>query len=248
MKNRDERLALLKSVSLFSGTPEVILAEAAEMLEELRYLPGETIFCKGDLGEAMFIIAEGKVRVHDGELTFNYLEKADVFGEMAALDPEPRSASITALEETCLYRLERRALFDLIEKRSEVTRGIIHILCQRLRDRVRDMAIDFEYMQQFAKVTAAAMAVEAGNYTETDLDDVAQRSDELGHLAHIFQRMVREVYIREQQLKQQVVELRIEIDEVKKSRQVAEITETDYFKNLRQKAQSLRSGGNLRNK
>jgi hypothetical protein len=70
---------------------------------------------------------------------------------------------------------------------------------------------------------------------------VAARTDELGHLARVFQRMVREVYQREQRLKQQVAELRIEIDEVKQARQVAEITETEYFQNLRQKAQQLRS-------
>jgi hypothetical protein len=53
--------------------------------------------------------------------------------------------------------------------------------------------------------------------------------------------MVREVYSREQRLKQQVAELRIEIDEVKKAQQVAEITETEYFKELRRKANDLRN-------
>jgi hypothetical protein len=57
--------------------------------------------------------------------------------------------------------------------------------------------------------------------------------------------MVREVYAREESLKRQVAELRIEIDEVKKAQQVAEITDTDYFLRLQEKAQAFRrrSGG-----
>ncbi len=52
--------------------------------------------------------------------------------------------------------------------------------------------------------------------------------------------MVREVYAREESLKRQVAELRIEIDEAKKAQQVAEITDTDYFQQLRQKALDFR--------
>jgi hypothetical protein len=55
--------------------------------------------------------------------------------------------------------------------------------------------------------------------------------------------MAREVYAREQSLKQQVLELRIQIDEVKKAREVAEITESDYFRDLKERAQRLREMG-----
>jgi nitrate/nitrite-specific signal transduction histidine kinase len=72
------------------------------------------------------------------------------------------------------------------------------------------------------------------------LTDVSTRPDELGQLARVFQRMAQEIAAREEQLKQQIQVLRIEIDEVKKSRQVAEITETDYFQDLQEKAKILR--------
>ena len=67
------------------------------------------------------------------------------------------------------------------------------------------------------------------------------REDALGNLARIFQRMAREVQARERALRQQVIELRIEIDEAKSARQVAEITETDYFRDLQRKADALRA-------
>ena len=240
MRSIDERLAILKTVSIFNEAPEEVLCEAADLLVELEYKAGEVIFEKGDPGNCMYIITEGRVRVHDGEMILNDLGKTDVFGEMAALDPEARSASVTTLEDTQLFRLEADDLYTLMAKRVGVARGIIHILSQRLRGRTQEMAEDFKYMQQFARVTAAAVAVETGIYVPESLDEVAERTDELGQLARVFQRMVRQVYTREQSLKLQVAELRIEIDEVKKASQVAEITETDYFQELQKKARRLR--------
>jgi CRP-like cAMP-binding protein len=237
-----ERLAILKSVSIFTETPEESLLDAVSLLEEVEFKAGKPIFEQGDPGDCMYIIVHGKVKVHHGDLILNYLGKWDVFGEMAALDPEPRSATVTAVEDTILLRLGQADLYELMNRRTGVSRGIIQILCQRLRARMRDMVEDFEYMQQFARVTAAAVAVEAGVYVPESLNEVAARSDELGQLARVFQRMVREVNTREKRLKQQVAELRIEIDEVKKARQVADITETEYFKELRKKARQLRAG------
>ena len=88
----DERLLILRTVNMFAEAPPEIQARAAGLLDEISYRTGEQIFVKGDPGSCMYIIAEGRVRVHDGDLTYNYLGKYDVFGEMAVLDPEPRSA------------------------------------------------------------------------------------------------------------------------------------------------------------
>ncbi len=236
-----EKIAILKTVNIFNEIPDEVLRQAAELLEEVEVPAGETIFNAGDIGDCMYIIVDGQVRVHEGELIINDLGKLDVFGEMAALDPEARSASVTAVKDSLLFQLDQRAIYELITHQAGFARGIIHILCQRLRSRMRDMLEDFQYMQQFARVTSAAVAVEAGIYEPDSLDEVARRTDELGQLARIFQRMVQQVYLREQNLRQQVAELRIEIDEVKKANQVAEITETDYFQQLQQKAKILRS-------
>src|SRR5512146_3281400 len=100
MNSTPERVAILKSVSLFADANQPILEETAGLLEEQFIRQGETIFNKGDHGACMYIIAEGGVRVHDGERILNDLGKWDIFGEMAAIDPEPRSATVTALEDT----------------------------------------------------------------------------------------------------------------------------------------------------
>jgi CheY-like chemotaxis protein len=106
------------------------------------------------------------------------------------------------------------------------------------KKRLRDQEV--EYLRNVALVTDAAAAVEAETFEPDDLADVAARRDALGRLARVFQRMAREVYAREQRLKQQVRELRIELSEARQARQVAEITETDYFRQLQAEAQNLR--------
>jgi uncharacterized protein len=235
-----EKLITLRSVSMFAETSDEILTELVGVVDETFANAGTTIIQQGDLGSSLYIIVEGRVRVHDGERTLSFLGKRDVFGEMAALDPERRSATVTAVDDTRLLRLDREPLFALMSARPEITRGILHVLCERLRARIRDLADDFTYMQQFARVTAAAAAVEAGIYEPESLDEVARRTDALGQLTRVFQRMAREVHGREQRLRQQVERLRIEIDEAKLAREVSAITESDYFKSLTLKARQLR--------
>jgi CRP-like cAMP-binding protein len=236
-----DRLNVLRSVSIFAGTPDELLIAISAVLDELRFEHGARIFSKGDLGDSLYIIAEGQVRVHDGERTLSTLQRGEVFGEMAALDPEVRSASITALSHTRLLRLDRGPLYQVMARRIEVAQAIMHVLAQRLRGSLREMNQDFHYMQQFAKLTTAAAAIEAGVYEPESLDDVAARTDALGQLARLFQQMERAVSAREQRLRQEVQELRIVIDESRQARQVAEITETDYFQRLRSQAEQLRN-------
>jgi methyl-accepting chemotaxis protein len=69
---------------------------------------------------------------------------------------------------------------------------------------------------------------------------VAGRADELGHTAQVFRQMASEVYARTQSLKEQVRELRIEIDAAKRHQSVTEVVETDFFRNLQSQARELR--------
>ncbi|MBD2460432.1 hypothetical protein H6G89_05185 [Oscillatoria sp. FACHB-1407] len=90
-------------------------------------------------------------------------------------------------------------------------------------------------------VAKAAADIEAEKFEIDSLDQVAKQDDELGQLARVFQAMAREVYAREQRLKQTVQELRIEIDEVKRKKQVNEIVESDFFQDLQAKARLARN-------
>ncbi len=104
--------------------------------------------------------------------------------------------------------------------------------------RARDL--ELEYLEQVARVTDAAVAVESDAFDPASLDPVAARPDALGQLARTFQAMAVEVRAREERLRAQVRELTIEIDEARQAQRVAEITDTDYFRGLRSRAAELR--------
>ena len=91
------------------------------------------VFERGDMGAALYIVIEGNVRVTSPSGLNVELGAREIFGEMAALDPEPRSATVTASEPTRLFRLEQESLYDLMADRIEVVRGVIRVLCHRLR-------------------------------------------------------------------------------------------------------------------
>jgi AAA family ATP:ADP antiporter len=133
-----EKVITLKSVEMFARTPEDLLADVAALAEEVRVQAGETIFKKGDAGESLYVIVRGEVKVHDGELDLKHLKDKSVFGELAVLDPEPRSASITAIADTHLLRLDREAFLELMTSNMEVVRGVLSVLCDRIREKLID--------------------------------------------------------------------------------------------------------------
>jgi DNA-binding response OmpR family regulator len=102
------------------------------------------------------------------------------------------------------------------------------------KKRARDF--DLAYLRGVARVTAAALAVESGQFVPGILDDVVQRPDALGNLARLFRRMAIEVTARQRRLEDQVNQLTIAIDKEKQAAEVDAITESDYFQDLKARA------------
>ncbi len=133
-----EKIMVLKSLDIFSETPEEDLVEIASVLKEVEVKSDEKIIEKGELGTSMYIIVQGQVLVHDGDIDLAILGEREVFGEMAALDPEPRSADVTAVMDTDLLELSGSHLHNLIVERGQVAWGILKVLCRRLRKTLRE--------------------------------------------------------------------------------------------------------------
>ena len=142
---------------------------------------------------------------------------------------------LTAAEQE---RLDLEILLDTTTEHSTEIEAELEAINDQLEEANTRLRL---YFEQVERVTQAAGAVESGAYVVESLNEVALRQDGLGQLARVFQRMVAQVYAREQQLKRQVEELRIEIDQSKQQKQVEEITETDYFRDLSKKVNTLRN-------
>jgi ATP:ADP antiporter, AAA family len=131
-----EKVSILKSVSIFDGIPEDMLAQLAGLLESQDAQAGDRIIERDEIGSEMYIIVTGRLRVHIGDDTLAELSERDIFGEMSLLDPGPRSASVTALTDTHLLKLDRDVLAELMVEHVEVSQAIIRVLTNRLRTAV----------------------------------------------------------------------------------------------------------------
>jgi len=128
-----ERLKVLKALSIFKETPENILSDLADLMQEEAYQKGSSVFKEGDHGDCMYIIHTGEIRIHKGDTELAILNENEVFGELSLLDAETRSASATANTDCILYKIDQQSFYDLINSRPEISLGIIRILARRLR-------------------------------------------------------------------------------------------------------------------
>lgn len=127
------RIEMLRTVDVFKEMDEGIRNNIAGLLEEVRVSKQQNIFKKGSQGDAMYIIASGEVRVHDGNHVLSRLSENDVFGEYSLIDDFERSASVTAEKPSILYRLSRSDFDGLVSQHARLTRGILKVLIQRMR-------------------------------------------------------------------------------------------------------------------
>jgi CRP-like cAMP-binding protein len=129
-----EKVLILKQVSIFADLAEEELTRLAAIGKEVEVGSGEQIIAKGDTGAHLYVLATGQVVVHDGDRTIATLDKGAVFGELSVLDPEPRSASVTATDDSLLFRISQEALYELMSDRPSVAHNIIRFLCRRFRE------------------------------------------------------------------------------------------------------------------
>lgn len=129
----DQRFTLLKKTDIFQHTPDADLTDVAQILRKVSLKAGQQLFAKGDEGDCMYIIENGTIRIHDGEYTFAILGENEVFGELSLLDSETRSASATCEQECVLLKLEQSPFYEILSKDQEVLKGILQMLCRRIR-------------------------------------------------------------------------------------------------------------------
>src|SRR5689334_4836321 len=130
---------LLARTRLFGSIPASFRQAIAQEMRDARFQAGQLIFERGDPGDFVYLVLEGRVRLsvstaEGRELSFAHATAGDIFGEIAALDGSPRSANASALTNLRLKSLGAAALHRLIAAHPEVSKSTIAFLCGRLRD------------------------------------------------------------------------------------------------------------------
>ncbi|MEM9067445.1 MAG: Stp1/IreP family PP2C-type Ser/Thr phosphatase [Myxococcota bacterium] len=159
------KLDILHKMPLFRFVTYQELVRVLNITDVIPFEAGANVVREGDEGDRLFVVLTGKVRVHSSETTLVELGPGQHFGEMALVDKAPRSASVTAVEESKLLAIKRRDFFDMIRKDHDVAVKLLWsflgVLAKRLRTTSRELGDARE--QLAAEDLSAALLGEATN-------------------------------------------------------------------------------------
>jgi CRP-like cAMP-binding protein len=157
MADGDDKLKLLGSVKLFSTIPAADLPKLADLLNEVAFEDGATVFEEGDTGDALYFVTSGSVRIakklraEGGETEYKELAvlgSGEAFGEMALIDPLPRSADALAKGATKLFKLTRTDLSAWLSANpgpaSKMFTQLVQTLSGRLRSSSDELTLLFD--------------------------------------------------------------------------------------------------------
>ena len=154
------KLEILHKMPIFRYVTYQELVRILNITDVKAYKPGDAVVNEGEDGDELFVVLLGKVRVHSGGADITTLGPGQHFGEMALVDQAPRSASVTAVEDSRLLSIRRRDFCDLVRKEHDVAVKLLWsflgVLAQRLR------TTSFELGEVRAELRTAQAQLELG--------------------------------------------------------------------------------------
>lgn len=203
----NEKRKIFEGHALFGKLPEQDLDALLSRARVERYPAGTQIFAKGSPGRSMMAIIDGSVRIstpYGGgrELVLAMLHSGEVFGEIALLDGEDRTADATAIADCQLLVLDQRDVIPFLERRGDLCLLLLRVLCQRLRQtnqRIEDAVFDrldgriAKALLRLAKAAPAgnaAMAPKTLRVSQQELADmVGTTRESINKQLHVWQRV-----------------------------------------------------------
>lgn len=136
-------VAALKKVPLFSNLTSDHLVLVGQIATEKTFQPSEVIFREGDVGNELYVIQSGKVRISKqvpgiGEEAIAILEQGSYFGEMALIDDIPRSADAIANATCMMWVISRDALDELMFLHKDLAYDLLWTFVRTLSTRLRE--------------------------------------------------------------------------------------------------------------
>jgi len=133
-----DKRAVLRDHPLFGGLDSGVIDRLAAYAHTKSVPAGTPIFAKGDPGTSLFAVCTGTVKIsnqsHGGkDAVFNLINAGEIFGEIALLDGQPRTAEAIALSDCELMVIDRRDFVPLVKSEPEMALKLIEVLCGRLR-------------------------------------------------------------------------------------------------------------------
>jgi CRP-like cAMP-binding protein len=137
-----EKVIFLQSVEVFSEIPTEQLSYLAAIAEEVAYSSDENIYEFEAPSDSLYVVLEGKVRLHRNGEEISVAERNDSFGTWALFDDTPRVTNATAAEDTRLLCIHREDFLDLLSDHVRITEGVLKTLVGRLRGLLNRVGVD----------------------------------------------------------------------------------------------------------
>ena len=152
---------VLRRAPLFAALDDEQAAELRASMSEVTLARGDALFHEGDPGDRLYVVTEGKVKLHrtspDGrENMLAVLGPGEMVGELSLFDPGPRTATVAALTDCQLASLAHDALKPWISGRPELCEQLLQALAQRLR-RTNDVMADLVFSDVPGRVAKALL-------------------------------------------------------------------------------------------
>jgi CRP-like cAMP-binding protein len=133
-----DKVGLLRRIPLFAGVSDRVLDDLARGLGKRTFGKGMIIFHRDSPGQTLYIIESGLVRIFSlsetgQEITVNLYGPGEVFGEIAVLDGQPRSAGAICMERTVTHTLHRGVFLPCMARSRALSQTVIDLLNARLR-------------------------------------------------------------------------------------------------------------------
>ncbi|MCX7642104.1 MAG: cyclic nucleotide-binding domain-containing protein [Elusimicrobiales bacterium] len=141
-KDTIDKVKFLSNIYIFKGIRRKDLLYLLENLYEKKYLKGETIFLKGDVGKALFIIYRGKIGLYntnDMKSLVAEVNDGEFVGEMALLEEMPRTMCAVALQDSDVFMLYKINLENMIKTKPKIASMISYNLACVLSARLRSL-------------------------------------------------------------------------------------------------------------
>jgi CRP/FNR family cyclic AMP-dependent transcriptional regulator len=134
-----ERTQTLKAVPFFTQLSDKELDVVRALSTEKNYPKNAVVLTEGEMGDSLFMIQSGKVKVFIGdedgrEIILKILGPGDFFGEMSMIDKQPRSASVTTNEASMFLMLTHAAFERCVEQAPRIANMVMRVLAQRVRE------------------------------------------------------------------------------------------------------------------
>lgn len=125
------------ALSMFAGFDRHEIETAMKYFKSLDFDDGGLVFREGDPGNALYIVAEGKIAVSKGEREIATMVKGRPFGEMAVLDGRPRTATCKAAGKCSVLRLDDAALRSMMKNDPAIAARVLYALGSTVTSRLR---------------------------------------------------------------------------------------------------------------